>query len=92
MSPRPEPPVGPAGKAPLGGHNFNLTPGEHTNFSLSHKHSGIHGDGQKIKAANIDWSVELPAGVGLILTTPNGLHSYRIGVANNGALTATKIT
>ena len=32
------------------------------------------------------------AGGGLIVTTPNGLHSYRIGVANNGALTATKVT
>ena len=32
------------------------------------------------------------AGGGLIVTTPNGLHVYRIGVANNGAVTATKIT
>lgn len=32
------------------------------------------------------------AGGGLIVTTPNGLHTYRIGVANNGAVTATKIT
>jgi hypothetical protein len=32
------------------------------------------------------------AGGGLIVFTPNGLHSYRIGVANNGAITATKVT
>ena len=88
---KPAPDGGAPGRAPLGGHNFNLTPGEHTNFSLSHKHSGIHGDGQKIKASNIDWTNAVPEGMGLILTTPNGLHTYRIGVANNGALTATKI-
>ena len=81
------------GKVPVGGHTgFNLTPGEHTNFSLSHKHSGIHGDGKKIAAVNLDWTGALPPGVGLILTTPNGLHTYQVGIANNGALTATKIT
>ena len=32
------------------------------------------------------------AGGGLIVTTPNGLHKYRIGVANNGAITATKVS
>lgn len=80
-------------RIPVGGHSgFNLTPGEHTNFSLLHQHSGIHGDGRKVKAVSLDWSGALPAGVGLILTTPNGLHTYRIGVANNGALTATKLT
>ncbi len=70
----------------------NLSPAEHTNFSLVHKHSGIHGDGQRIGAGSIDWAIVLPAGVGIILTTPNGLHTYRIGVANNGALTSTKVT
>jgi hypothetical protein len=71
---------------------FNLSSTEHTNFSLSHKHTGIHGDGQRIQAGSIDWTGALQVGVGLILTTPNGLHTYRIGVANNGALTATKLT
>lgn len=71
---------------------FNLTPDEHTNFSLSHKHTGLHGDGRRIQAGSIDWNGALQVGVGLILTTPNGLHTYRIGVANNGAITATKIT
>ncbi len=33
-----------------------------------------------------------PAGGGLIVTTPNGLHTYRIGVQNNGAISATKIS
>ena len=74
------------------GAKFNLTPDEHTNFSFSHKHTGLHGDGQRIQAGSIDWSSVLQVGVGLIVTTPNGLHTYRIGVANNGALTATKLT
>lgn len=74
------------------GIRFDLTAPEHTNFSLSHKHSGIHGDGQKIGSDSLDWTGALPAGVGLILTTPNGLHTYRLGVSNTGALTATKIT
>lgn len=71
---------------------FDLSASEHTNFSLSHKHTGIHGDGQRIQAGSINWAGALQVGVGLILTTPNGLHTYRIGVANNGALTATKLT
>lgn len=33
---------------------FNLTPTEGTNFDLSHRHSGIHGDGRSIKAASLD--------------------------------------
>ena len=81
----PEGPIGRGGKT-------NLTPAEHTNFSLMHQHSGLHGDGRKIRAVSLDWTGALPPGVGLILTTPNGLHTYRIGLANNGALTATKLT
>jgi hypothetical protein len=33
-----------------------LTPKEGTNFSLLHRHSGLQGDGQPIKAANLDTS------------------------------------
>lgn len=82
----------PPNEGPARGGKFNLDATEHTNFSFSHKHTGIHGDGQRIQAGSIDWTGALQVGVGLILTTPNGLHTYRIGIANNGALTATKIT
>jgi hypothetical protein len=33
---------------------MGFPPVEHTTFSLNHKHSGIHGDGQKVKAASLD--------------------------------------
>lgn len=39
------------------GQKFNLTPHEGTNFDLSHRHSGLHGDGQPIAAGNLDTSV-----------------------------------
>lgn len=32
------------------------------------------------------------AGGGTIVTTPDGKHTYRLGVANNGAPTSTKLT
>jgi hypothetical protein len=48
MSPRPQ--VGGQGW----GEKAGLTPQAHENFSLSHKHSGIHGDGQKVKSASLD--------------------------------------
>ena len=82
----------PPSDEPVGrGVQFNLSAAEHTNFSLSHKHSGIHGDGQKILAASLDWTGALAVGLGIVVTTPDGKHAYRIGVANNGALTTTKI-
>lgn len=37
-----------------GGGVFNLSPAEGTNFSLSHRHSGLHGDGQRVQAAALD--------------------------------------
>lgn len=40
----------------VGGKDFNLSPHEGTNFSLSHRHSGLHGDGQKVKSASLDTS------------------------------------
>lgn len=33
-----------------------------TTFNLSHKHSGIQGDGQQIKSANLDNTAPFPAG------------------------------
>ena len=69
---------------------FNLSPQESTNFSLSHKHSGLHGDGQKIPAAFINWASALVDGAGPILVSPNGTQ-YRLGVDNAGALTTTPI-
>ena len=44
------------------GNKFNLTPTEGTNFSLSHRHSGLHGDGQVIKLANLDTTAAYPTG------------------------------
>lgn len=69
---------------------FNLTPHESTNFSLSHKHSGIHGDGQRVPAGFINWESPIPDGAGPILTSPNGTQ-YRLGVDNDGALTTTPV-
>lgn len=65
---------------------FNLSSHEQTNFSLSHKHSGLHGDGQRIPAAFIDWSSPIPD-ASIILTSPNGTQ-YRLGVADDGSLTS----
>lgn len=36
--------------------------------------------------------VVVTAGKGLVVTTPNGLHTYRINVANDGALQSTLLT
>lgn len=69
---------------------FNLTPHESTNFSLSHRHSGIHGDGQKIPANFINWAAVLVDGSGPILESPNGTQ-YRLGVNDAGALTTTPV-
>lgn len=38
------------------GRKFDLSRKEGTNFSLSHKHSGLQGDGQRVKAAFLDAS------------------------------------
>lgn len=32
------------------------------------------------------------AGTGLILTTPNGLHTYRLAIDNNGVVTSEQLT
>lgn len=40
---------------------FNLSRKESVNFSLSHKHSGIHGDGQRVKSASLDTNDPFPA-------------------------------
>ena len=41
---------------------------------------------------SLSFNITFPAGVGIVLTTPNGLHTYRVSVQNNGALSATKVT
>jgi uncharacterized protein YukJ len=44
-------------------------------------------------AVSLSFNITItPAGGGLILTTPNGLHTYKVSVANNGALESTKIS
>lgn len=82
----------PGGKPdePTRSGQFNLTPHEATNFSLSHKHSGLHGDGQRIPAPFIDWSSAIPDGGGPILTSPNGTQ-YRLGASDDGTVTLTPI-
>ena len=41
---------------------FNLTPIESTNFDLLHRHSGLHGDGQRVALANTDTTSPFPSG------------------------------
>lgn len=72
------------------GGGFSLSLNETVNFLLLHKHSGVHGDGQRIPAAFINWSSVLVDGSGPILESPNGTQ-YRLGVSNDGALTTTPI-
>ena len=78
------------GESGLRPNVFNLTPDEKTNFSLSHKHSGIHGDGQRVPAGFINWLSPIASGMGPILTSPNGTQ-YRLGVDDDGAITTTPV-
>lgn len=48
-------------------------------------------DGTNAISLAVTVTITTPGG-GLIVTTPNGLHKYRIGVQNNGAVSATKIS
>ena len=67
----------------IGGDAFNLTPTESTNFSLSHKHSGLHGDGQKVKAASLDTSAPFVDGLEPIyipVNAPTSGRMYRIQI------------
>ena len=41
------------GKKPFDGAASGLGSSEQTSFSLNHRHSGAHGDGQKIKASDL---------------------------------------
>lgn len=62
---------------------FNLSPTEGTNFDLSHRHSGIHGDGQKVKAASLDTSSAFPTGeepIYLPVNAPTSGRQYRIQI------------
>ena len=57
------PPATPEGETPerrRGGHT-DLSSAEHTNFSLSHRHTGLHGDGQKVKSASLNTVDPFPA-------------------------------
>ena len=65
------------------GESGGLTPQTHETFSLSHKHSGIHGDGQKVKAASLDtvdpFTAELEPTY-IPVTAPTSGRKYRIQV------------
>ncbi len=39
-----------------------MPPQENINFSLSHRHSGLHGDGRAVKAASLDTVDPFPSG------------------------------
>jgi len=65
------------------GEKGGLTPLAHENFSFNHKHSGIHGDGQKVKAASLDtvdpFAVDLEPTYTPVNATTSG-RKYRIQV------------
>lgn len=66
-----------------GRQNFNLTPTEHTNFSLSHKHTGIHGDGQRIAAASLSTVLPIASGsefIYLPVNAPTSGRKWRIQI------------
>jgi hypothetical protein len=50
---------------------------------------------QGIPGGPVDPTEDIPltgAGKGLIVTTPNGLHSYRIAISNSGVITTEQVT
>ena len=47
-------------------------------------------DGTEPISLSVNVTVTTPGG-GVIVTTPDGLHQYRIGVQNSGAISATKL-
>ncbi len=60
-----------------------LTPREGTNFSLLHRHSGLHGDGQKVKAASLDTNDAFASGLEPIyfpVNAPASGRRYRIQI------------
>lgn len=57
--------------------DFNLTPTEGTNFDLSHRHSGIHGDGKRVQAASLDTNNPFPDGAEPTYTPVNAPTSGR---------------
>lgn len=63
--------------------DFNLSPTEHTNFSFSHKHTGIHGDGQRIAAASLSTVLPIATGAEFVyipVNAPTSGRTYRIQV------------
>ena len=48
-------------------------------------------DGTMAYVTTFNITITTPGG-GLIVKTPDGKHTYRLGVANNGAPTSTKLT
>lgn len=65
------------------GTKFNLTPVEGTNFDLSHRHSGLHGDGQKIQLASTDTAAPFPSGAEPLyfsVNNPTSGNKWRIQV------------
>lgn len=52
---------------------------EHVNFSFSHRHSGLHGDGRKITVGSLDTSIPFVEGDGPVFLTASGT-KYRLTV------------
>ena len=87
----PDKPAGIRSGDPLESSSPGLSRQEQSAFNISHKHSGTIADGPRIPATFIDWSKGIADGDGMILKSPNGT-KYRVGVANDGALTTTLVT
>ncbi len=65
------------------GTKFNLTSSEGTNFDLSHRHSGLHGDGQTVAAGSLDTSIPFRSGlepIYLPVNAPTSGRQYRIQI------------
>lgn len=62
---------------------FNLDPTEQTNFSMSHRHSGLHGDGKKVPVGFLDTTSPFAAGAEALyipVNAPTSGRQYRIQV------------
>lgn len=67
------------GKDPLDSDVAGFSNAELGTHALNHKHTGIHGDGQKIAAGNLDTSVPFENGLEPIYNAPSG-NRYRIQI------------
>ena len=77
---------------PQGG---SLGPREQSNFGFTHQHSGLHGDGRKVKAVNLDTVDPFVVGAEPLYTPVNAATSgrqYRIQIEEVTDLETGQIT